>query len=67
MVGAVPGRGDHRGRPYPGAEGEKTGTVCETTVPAEQRHYVRYGCIHDWREVELRGCVKSEGLAGIEV
>ncbi len=67
MVGTVQGRGNHCGRPYPGAEGEKTDKACETAVPAEQYHYVRYRCIYDWRKTELRGCVKSEGLAGIEV
>ena len=67
MVGTVQGRGNHCGRPYPGAKGEEKGEVRKTAVPAEQCHHVRYWCIHDWREVELRGCVKSEGLAGIEV
>ena len=65
MVGTVPGRGDHRSRSYPGAEGEETGKVCETSVPAEQYHHVRYRCVYDRRETDLRRCVKSEGVAGI--
>ena len=54
MVGAVPGRGDHRSRSYPGAEGEETGKVCETAVPAESCHHVRYRRLYDRWEADLR-------------
>ena len=58
MVGAVPGRGDHRSRSYPGAEGEETGKVCETAVPAESCHHVRYRRLYDRWEADMCGCVK---------
>ena len=67
MVGTVPGRGDHRSRSYPGAEGEETGKVCETAVPAEQYHHVRYRCIHARREADMRGRVKPGNLAGVSM
>ena len=65
MVGTVSGRGDHRGWSYPCAESEETGKVCEASVPAEQYHHVRYRCVHDRREADMRGRVKPGNLAGL--
>ena len=58
MVGTVQGRGNHCGRPYPGAEGEETDKVCETTVPAESCHHVRYRRLYVRRETDMRGRIE---------
>lgn len=65
MVGTAQRGGNHRGRSYPGTEGEETSKVCETAVPAESCHHVRYRFLYAQRETDMRGCVKQEGLAGM--